>query len=75
MVDMVSTYRVIPYCMEDLHVESAPERLWSALLQQVQEALHVVEEAVSTGNTYKDLSPVSNSTSSLGTAGNVPRIK
>ena len=48
-------YRVVAYCVEELHVEAVAEGVWTALLQEVEEALYVVEEAVAAGYAYEDL--------------------
>jgi len=45
--------------MENLHTESRLERRWAALLEQMQQTLYVVKEAVTVSYTHKDLVAVS----------------
>lgn len=47
--------------MEDLHVESIAKGFWAALFEQMQQALHVIEESMSAGNTHEDLRLMSGS--------------
>jgi hypothetical protein len=51
--------------MKNLHVESVAKRLWAALLEQMQQALHVVEEPMPASDAYKDLCSTSDSNLSV----------
>lgn len=60
--------------MEDLEAQSSSEGCWATLSNQVEQALYVVEEAVSLSDTDKDLKQELEHSAVDGIIQHMPRI-